>query len=150
MSIIDLDQLHTQLPTFIEEGRTLLLELAEASELEAPKDVLSKAEALSTLLYTVDAELRDAYLEDEDRDWMVPRLGYAIGQYFVLDHHGRWGLNSQPNSPQYGHYVVLVPSPSDEYKVYPVDTFEAAYEYVYQEPDRDLVGLLEEIVGLLI
>ena len=149
MSPEDLQQRQDQLPAFAKEGANLLLELAQASELDAPERVLTQADQAALLLQTVDAQLTDAYLEAEDRDWLIPRLGYAIGQYFLLDYEAQWSVNTQRDSPQYGHYVVLVPSPSDPSKVYPVDPFEAAYEYAYQEPDRDLLSLLDEVVGLL-
>lgn len=139
-----------RLTDFAQEGEQLLLEFAQASQLESHASVLQKAKACAKLLQVVDAQLADAYLEEEDRTWLVPRLGYAIGQYFILDYNSNWGVNTQPDSPQYGHYVVLVPSPSDASKVYPVDPFEAAYEYVYQEPDRDLLSLLDEMVGLIV
>lgn len=146
------DDLHTRqkgLANFAQQGEQLLLEFAAASELEQPALVLKDVEAIAALLQIVDSELADAYLEEEDRDWLVPRLGAAIGQYFILDYKAEWAVNTVPDSPQYGHYVVLVPSPSDDHKVYPVDPFEAAYEYVHQEPDRDLLSLLDEVVGLL-
>lgn len=138
-----------RLADFAQEGEQLLLEFAQASQLTSPTSVLQEAEACAELLQIVDAQLADAYLEEDDRTWLIPRLGYTIGQYFILDYNSDWGVNTQTDSPQYGHYVVLVPSPSDTNKVYPVDPFEAAYEYVYQEPDRDLLSLLDEMVGLI-
>ncbi len=137
------------LAKFAQEGEQLLLAFAEASELDAPSSVLHQAAACAELLQIVDAQLADAYLEEEDREWLVPRLGYAIGQYFILEYQCNWSVNTEMDSPQYGRYVVLVPSPKDAHIVYPIDPFEASYEYVYQEPDRDLLSLLDEIVGLI-
>lgn len=138
-----------QLPQFIEEGKELLLELAQSAEYEEAASVYYKATTLATFLEELDYMLAEEWLDDLAREWLSPRLGYAIGQYFRLQYQGKWGINEQPDAPQYGHYVVFVPSVKDPQTVYPVDPFEAAYEYVHQEPDRDLLSLLKEIEELL-
>lgn len=138
-----------QLPKFVEEGKNLLLELGNSAEYEQAEQLYYKSSALATFLEELDVMLAQDWLDDAARAWLSPRLGFAIGQYFCLQHKGQWGVNEQPDSPQYGHYVVFVPSSKNPATVYPVDPFEAAYEYVHQEPDRDLLSLLEEIEGLL-
>lgn len=138
-----------QLSKFVEAGKTLLVELARSAEFEAADRIYHNADHLSTFLEELDAMLAEEWLDDPAREWLSPRLGYAIGQYLRLQHNGQWGVNERPDSPQYGHYVVFVPSNQDPTTVYPVDPFEAAYEYVHQEPDRDLLSLLEEMEGLL-
>ncbi|MGH1339442.1 MAG: hypothetical protein ACRBFS_25215 [Aureispira sp.] len=138
-----------QLPKFVEEGKNLLIELAQSAEYEEADRVYHHSPSLATFLEEFDAMLAEEWLDDPAREWLSPRLGYAIGQYFRLQHKGEWGVNEQPDSPQYGHYVVFIPSSKNPETVYPVDPFEAAYEYVHQEPDRDLLSLLEEIEGLL-
>lgn len=138
-----------QLPKFVEEGKKLLVELGNSAEYEQAEQLYYNINSLTSFLEELDAMLAQDWLDDPAREWLSPRLGFAIGQYFRLQYKGDWGVNEHPDSPQYGHYVVFVPSPENAAVVYPVDPFEAAYEYVHQEPDRDLLSLLEEIEGLL-
>ncbi|MFK7797985.1 MAG: hypothetical protein AB8E82_11070 [Aureispira sp.] len=139
-----------KLPKFVEEGKNLLVELAQSAEYETPEHLYYQSKHLTAFLEELDAMLAEEWLDDTAREWLSPRLGYAIGQYFRLQYKGEWGVNERPDSPQYGHYVVFVPSSQQATTVYPVDPFEAAYEYVHQDPDRDLLSLLEEIEGMLL
>lgn len=88
------------------------------------------ASALRTINVTSEA----------DRTWLLPRVAYFIGEYFVQRYGGCWYVNDIEGSRYFARYVVgrfsKLPSESTM-----VDPFEAAREYVDTAPPRDLEKL---------
>jgi hypothetical protein len=89
--------------------------------------------------------LRDVSVaSDADRTWLLPRVAYFIGEYFVQRYGGCWYVNDIEGSRYFARYVVgrfsklLNPSTM-------LDPFEAAREYVDSPPPRDLEKLTEMI-----
>ena len=45
-------------------------------------------------------------VREEDRAWLMARLGYFVGEYLVMRYGGAWFVNEVAGSKFYGRYVV--------------------------------------------
>ncbi|WMX13482.1 MULTISPECIES: hypothetical protein [unclassified Aureispira] len=133
------------LEQFAKESYPVIIDFAERLEHHDPSSILLNSEAMTLFVGTVAEFMQSEPVDAETRVWISVRIGYLIGEYLIQKYEGHWGVNLNENSPQYGHYVVFAISPTNSQKAYPVDPFEAANEFVNQEPDRDLISLIEEI-----
>lgn len=80
----------------------------------------------------------------EDRDWLVTRMAYYIGEYFVQKHSGCWYVNEIQGSRYFGRFVVgKFDIPSE--RALMLDPFEVATAYVTGPTPRSLRGLLAEV-----
>lgn len=139
-----------KLDQFVQESHPVLVDFAERLNHPNPSAILKDQEELSYFLGMVGEFMQSEPVEEETQVWISVRIGYLIGEYLLQKYKGYWNVNENIDSPQYGHYVVFAPSPSNDQKAYPVDPFEAANEFVNQEPDRDLISLIEEIEHLIV
>lgn len=137
------------LETFAKESYPVIVDFAERLEHPDPSSILLKKEEMILFIGTVAEFMRAEPVDEETRVWISVRIGYLIGEYLIQKYEGHWGVNLNEKSPQHGHYVVFAVSPRNEEKAYPVDPFEAANEFVNQEPDRDLISLIEEIEAMI-
>lgn len=145
-----IEQRKAGLDQFIAESHPVIVDFAERLEHPNPSTVLSDDKEMSYLIGMIHEFMSEELVDEETHNWITTRIGYTLGEYFIQKYSGYWQVNQNANSPQYGHYAVFATSPRDEYKVYPIDTFEAAHEYVSQEPERDLISLIEEIEKMLV
>ncbi|BDS09753.1 hypothetical protein [Aureispira anguillae] len=139
-----------KLEQFVQESHPVIIDFAERLNQSDPSSILLDQQKTSYFLGTVDEFMREEPVDEETSLWVSVRIGYLIGEYLIQKYSGHWGVNENPDSPQYGHYVVFALSPSNDQKAYPIDPFEAANEFVNQEPDRDLISLIDEIEALLV
>lgn len=55
----------------------------------------------------LDQALREMVIESsEDRAWLLLRVGYFVGEYFVQAYGGHWFVNDVPGSRYFARYVV--------------------------------------------
>jgi hypothetical protein len=93
----------------------------------------------------LDSALQNMEVEDDqDRIWLLTRIGYFIGEYFAQQYGGRWYVNEKLDSRYFGRYVVgqfcSLSNPA-----LALDPFEVAQEYVDSPFPRHLDLLLKEV-----
>lgn len=81
---------------------------------------------------------------EDDRTWLVARMGYFIGEYFAEKYSGCWYVNDIPNSRYFARFVVgKFDIPSQ--RALMLDPFEVAAAYVAEPAPRALGKLLAEV-----
>jgi hypothetical protein len=82
--------------------------------------------------------------DEQDRMWLLTRLGYFLGEYFSQKYGGCWYVNEIPNSRYFARYVVgkFTNLPNPELML---DPFQIAQTYVISEIPRQLTKLLVEV-----
>jgi hypothetical protein len=90
--------------------------------------------------------LADEAIEDEDRIWILARIGYFIGEVFLSEMGGAWMVCDREDSPFYGHYVVGQFLGSEAVIV----PFAAADELVNSPPPRSLAAAIGQMKSALI
>ena len=94
--------------------------------------------------------LRDMEVDEEqDRMWLLTRMGYFIGEYFVQKYGGCWYVNDVEGSRYFARFVVGQFARIDKQSLM-VDPFEVAQVYVDARAPRDLDVLLSEVEVQLI
>ncbi|WP_155739124.1 hypothetical protein [Ralstonia solanacearum] len=92
------------------------------------------SQALQTMLVT----------DDQDRTWLLTRMGYFVGEYFVQKYGGSWYVNDVRGSRYFGRYVVgRFVSPHGQMSM--LDPFLVAQAYVDTSVPRQLERILEEV-----
>ncbi len=81
---------------------------------------------------------------EEDRIWLLTRLGYFIGEYFAQQHGGCWYLNEVSGSRYFGRYVVGRFARLGNAGLM-IDPFQVAQVYVDSPVPRQLERLLAEV-----
>ena len=81
---------------------------------------------------------------EQDRIWLLMRLGYFIGEYFVQQYGGCWYLNELAGSRYFGRYVVGRFSRLGDAAAM-IDPFLVAQVYVDTPVPRQLEKLLAEV-----
>jgi hypothetical protein len=131
----------SQLDAFFEESRPVLVDFMTRLELPEPHLVLKDA---VRYLPAVDQWMSAQVVTPEDQNWIGTRIGYFIGE--VLNQHlgGHWFVEDDPQSPNFGQYVVgrftQVPNPSAT-----ASPFALAMYYVSQTPSRSLSDLIARV-----
>lgn len=93
--------------------------------------------------------LRDLKVDDEeDRIWLITRVGYFIGEYFSQKYGGCWYVNEVEGSRYYARYVVGNFSRAKNDAIM-LDPFEFAQAYVDTKEPRHLEGIISEVEGEL-
>lgn len=136
-----LDRRRSGFEAFLDERMPVLLDFMQRLELPDPAMVLAEADHF---LPALDAWLKNQVIEPADRNWILTRVGYFVGEFLVQRLRGHWFLNDVPDSRYFGHYVVgRFARP-----VHPnamVDPFAVAFAYVSEPPGRSLSRLLTDV-----
>lgn len=104
-------------------------------------EVLTHADKFVPL---VNNALRDMSISDEDdRVWLLTRVGYFVGEYFSQKFGGCWLVCEKKDSKFYARYVIGEFGGWVGSDVF-LDPFEISAVYVDSPVPRDLVSLLEE------
>jgi hypothetical protein len=127
---------------FIAERMPVLSEFMASLELPEPEFVLVDAESF---LAPLDQWLAKQTIDKVDRDWLLTRVGYYVGEYLVQQLAGCWLLCEAPDSPLFGHYVVGQFGKVDNPRAL-ADPFEAATVLVDQPRGRSLTAVIEQVV----
>jgi hypothetical protein len=81
-----------------------LADFAEKMGINPAHEVLKDAKQFVSYL---DGALQNLPVaDDQDRAWLLTRMGYFIGEYFVQQYRGCWYVNEIPDSRYFGRYVV--------------------------------------------
>jgi hypothetical protein len=127
---------------FIAERMPVLSDFMASLELSEPGLVLVDAESF---LAPLDQWLANQTINVDDRDWLLTRIGYYVGEYLVQQLAGCWLLCEAPDSPLFGRYVVgqfgKVVNPRAM-----ADPFAAAATLVDQPIGRSLAAMMEQVV----
>lgn len=137
------------LDNFIKDSYPVIVDLAERFNFPNPNRVLQDNDHMSYFLGAIDDFMRHEEVDKETHTWITVRLGYVLGEFFIQKYSGYWGVNENTDSPQFGHYVVFAISPSNEHKAYPIDPFVIADTFVSQDPERDLVALIDKVEQII-
>jgi hypothetical protein len=130
---------------FLQERMPVLVDFMQALELQNAADVLQDAEKFVSPL---DVYLKDQTITDDDRIWILTRLGYFIGELLVQKLNGCWLLNENPDSRTFMRYVVGQFSKIKNTQAM-IDPFFVADTYLSEAPGRSLVAILEELLSEL-
>lgn len=127
---------------FYKELIPALVEFVGRMGISPAHEVLKNA-----VLFAPDLDLALQNLEvtdEQDKVWLLTRMGYFVGEYFAQKYAGCWYLNEIAGSRYFGRYVVgqfdKLSSPT-----LTVDPFQVAQAYVEATPPRRLQGLLAEV-----
>ncbi|WP_426321947.1 hypothetical protein [Pseudoduganella sp. R-43] len=97
----------------------------------------------------VEQALQDMLVADEgDRAWLLTRMGYWVGEYFVQEFGGCWFVNDIPGSRYFSRYVVGKFAKAKDQAMM-IDPFEIAASYVDTPPPRRLTALLAAVAAEL-
>ncbi len=141
MSEALLEQRRTKFEQFLAERMPVLADFAERLELANPEMIVADP---GSYLPAVGAFMVEQVVEPDDKNWIVARLGYLVGEVLIQRLSGCWFLNEMENSKNYGMYVVGQ-FPCCSNSAVNVDPVAVAIDFVEQAPTRDLVGLVAEV-----
>lgn len=82
-------------------------------------------------------------VDEEDKAWLLARLGYFIGEYFTQKYSGAWYPNENPASRYFARYVVGKFSIASQRELN-LDPFMIAEAYINMPMPRALEPLLQE------
>lgn len=131
----------TQFDDFYQEMMPVLVYFIQRLGQEQAHTVLNEA---SRFLGVVDDMFKSAPISAEDRSWVVTRIMYFVGEYFVQKFGGHWFVNDIPGSRFFARYVVggfgskAIPNGQ-------IDPLEVATAYADSPIPRDLIGLIASV-----
>ncbi|MGN8064571.1 hypothetical protein ACTJK4_23180 [Ralstonia sp. 22111] len=89
---------------FYQELMPVLVDFAEKLGISPAHEILRHADQFVPYL---DKALQSMAVADaQDRSWLLTRMGYFIGEYFVQKYGGCWYVNDIQGSRYFGRYVV--------------------------------------------
>jgi hypothetical protein len=119
-----------------------LVEFVDRLGVQPAHEVLNQPVAFAPHL---EKALKDIKAEgDEDRIWLLTRVGYFVGEYFAEKYGGSWYVNEIEGSQSVGRYVVGRFAALKNLGSM-LDPFEVAKVFVDTPPPRDLQQLLSEV-----
>ena len=132
---------------FYHELMPALVDFVEKMGINPAHEVLKKAEQFVPYL---DRALQAMVVANEqDRSWLLARMGYFIGEYFVQKYGGCWYVNEIQGSRYFGRYVVGKFSGLNN-PIPMLDPFSIAQDYVDARAPRYLRKLLTDAEDELI
>lgn len=136
--IAKLEERLAKFDIFYEELIPALVEFVSRLGISPAHEVLNNATLYSEIIGNA---LNDIVIENEDRIWLISRLGFFIGEYYCQKFGGNWFVNDLKNSRYFAKYVVG--KFSNGAKIHAtIDPFDVAQTYVDTKPSRNLVDLL--------
>lgn len=130
-----------QVTAMMEEMAPVLGDFAVSLDLPNPHMIVAEP---GRYLPKIDEFMQDQVVEEDDRPWILTRLGYFIGEVLISRLGGCWFLNDRPDTRFFLRCVVgqfgteVKPNAM-------VDPFEAADAFLAQPPGRGLAKFIEEI-----
>jgi len=136
------DRRKAEFDDFLAERMPVLASFAEALELENPPMIVADPQ-----LYVpkVDEFLEMQDIQENDREWIILRLGFLIGEVLVQRLGGCWLLNDNPDSRTFLRYVVGQFAGARTSAM--VDPFEVADVLTSQKAPRHFSAMIEEVVA---
>ncbi|QDU12733.1 hypothetical protein CA11_05130 [Gimesia maris] len=127
--------------SFLEERMPVLVSFVESLELSNASMVVVEAD---TFLPSISQFMENQHIEKEDRTWIITRIGYFIGEWFVQKYGGCWYLNEIPDTRYFLRYVIgKFMSISNQNAM--IDPFACAAIFVDSACPRNLINLLLDV-----
>lgn len=136
-----LDKRKRDFPVFYEQLIPSLVDFIEMMGISPSHEVLKSAPMFVPLLSTALQNLE--CVDEQDKIWLLTRLGYFIGEYFTQKYSGAWYLNENPTSRYFARYVVGKFSVESERELN-IDPFIIAEAYISTATPRDLESIMNE------
>lgn len=89
--------------SFKAERMPVLHEFCKSLGFDEPHEVLNQPERFLSMM---DSGFKNAVVSEENRVWLITRMGYYIGEYLVCLYDGLWLVDKDPSSPTFAKYVV--------------------------------------------
>ena len=131
----------TQFDAFLAERLPVLVEFIERLELPHAPMVVVEANAF---LPAIDQYMEKQQIGPDDRGWIMTRIGYFVGEWFVQKYGGCWYLNETPDTRYFLRYVVGKFARIQN-KNAMIDPFSIAETFVESASPRSLVNLLADV-----
>lgn len=142
---MDIERQIENFSRFRNERLPVLHEFSNSLGLQSPHEILNNPEIFLT---AIDEWLSLQEISEENRVWIATRIGYYIGEFFVVKYDGCWMVCEASNSQFFGHYVVGEFSGFNNASAL-FDPMGAAFELASQPVGRSLAGIIKEIEGAL-
>lgn len=126
---------------FFEDMMPILSEFAEDLGLANPQMIVADP---GGYVEPISHFMRDQVVSEDDRVWIITRLGYFIGEVLIKRLGGCWFLNEWPETRYFLRYVVGQFDEGTRTNAM-VDPFEAATGFIAQPPGRNLGQFINEI-----
>lgn len=126
---------------FLEERMPVLTDFMERLELPHAATVLTEADKFVPPL---EQWMKNQVVTPDHRVWILTRLGYFIGEYFVQRLSGCWSLNEIPDSRFFARYVTSKFARLANPNVM-IDPFNVADVYLSELPRRNLSSILTDV-----
>jgi hypothetical protein len=139
-NLILLERRREGFETFYSELMPCLVDFVGKMGVQPAHMVLTQAAAYAPILE--EALQNMAVADDDDRDWIVARMGYFIGEYFVQQFAGCWMVNDIPESRYFARYVVGRFEGAKNLAM-SIDPLEMAINFVEAPMPRRLQSLLD-------
>lgn len=136
-----LDRRKRDFPAFYEQLIPSLVDFVSKMGINPAHEVLNNAPRFVPLLSTALRNLD--VVDEEDKAWLLARLGYFIGEYFTQKYSGAWYPNENPASRYFARYVVGKFSIASQRELN-LDPFMIAEAYISIPMPRALEPLLQE------
>ena len=141
----DSEQLASRIQGFDAFYEALMPDLVDfigAMGVQPSHEVLRQAPAF---LSPLSKALRDMEVAgEEDRAWLLLRLGYYLGEYFAQKFGGCWYVEESPGAKYFARYVVGQFSVSVASHLV-IDPLHVAQFYVDSPVPRDLESLVRSV-----
>jgi hypothetical protein len=119
-----------------------LVEFMGRMGIEPSREVLKSAVQFAPHLDSALSSI--TWQSDQERNWLLLRVGQFVGEYFVQKYQGCWYVNTIPDSRYFARYVVgrfarlgsTLPM---------LDPFQVAQAFVDSPPPRSLRTLLDSV-----
>jgi len=136
-----LDKRKEDFPAFYEQLIPSLVDFVGKMGISPAHEVLKNAPMFVPLLSTALQNLD--VVDEQDKVWLLTRLGYFIGEYFTQKYSGAWYPNENPASRYFARYVVGKFNMNSERELN-LDPFMLAEAYISAAMPRALEPLLDE------
>lgn len=127
-----------QFDEFFDELVPVLVEFIRLLELPDPHRVMTDA---ADYLPAVDLWVQRQVLKTDDEVWLLVRLTYFIGEYYIQRFGGIWFVQEDPKSPLFARYVVGgftgLSRPNISF-----DPYDVAAVCLAEPPGRSLIEVL--------
>lgn len=141
-----IERRRTSFDDFLAERMPVLTHFMQCLEFPDPPMVLVNANDYSIGL---SDWLKQQVIEADDRQWILVRIGYFVGEWLVQKLGGYWFLNEIPDSRYFGRYVVGRFSKSQNPNSM-VDPFEVASACLEEPVGRELQRYLLEVEAAIV
>jgi len=136
-----LEDRRSQFETFRAERMPVLTDFMDKLDLPDPALVLVEAD---NYLLALSAFMKSQYIDHDDHNWILTRIGYFVGEWLVQKFGGCWFLNEIPDTRYFLHYVVGEFSRLNDLNAM-VDPFVVAEAFINSPCPRKLEDFLADI-----